>query len=106
MMEEFEYQNLLRQLIEEQKLIRDDVMHRKQLYLDTQICLFFIRATRTCKNFTLKFIIQELLRLYNRNMSFDLTKIKALFMKSTSKVAFNIDNLTIHSILNILVQQS
>ncbi len=40
MMEEFEYCILLRQLNEEQRLIFDDVMHRKQLYLDTSICLF------------------------------------------------------------------
>jgi hypothetical protein len=40
MMEEFEYCNLLRQLNEEQRLIFDDVMHRKQLYFDTSICLF------------------------------------------------------------------
>jgi hypothetical protein len=39
-------------------------------------------------------------------MSFDLTKIKALFMASIGKFAFNIDDLTIHSTLNILVQQS
>ncbi len=39
-------------------------------------------------------------------MSFDLTKIKALLMASISVVAFNIDDLTIHSTLNIYVQQS
>jgi hypothetical protein len=39
-------------------------------------------------------------------MSFDLTKTKALLMTSISKVAFNINGLTIHSTLNILVQQS
>jgi len=31
MMEEFEYLGLLRQLNEEQRLIFDDVMHKKQL---------------------------------------------------------------------------
>jgi len=31
MMEEFEYCGLLKQLNEEQRLIFDDVMHRKQL---------------------------------------------------------------------------
>jgi hypothetical protein len=40
MMEEFEYCSLLKQLNEEQKLIFDDVMHRKKLYYDTLICLF------------------------------------------------------------------
>ncbi len=35
-----------------------------------------------------------------------LTKTKALLMPSTSKTTFNIDDLTIHSTLNILAQQS
>jgi hypothetical protein len=39
-------------------------------------------------------------------MFFDLTKIKALLMASIGKTIFNIDNLTIHSTLNIHVQQS
>ncbi len=76
-------------------------MHRKQLYPTTLICLFLTRGVGTGKTFTLKFIIQILLRLYNRNMSFDLTKTKALLMASISKVVFNIDGLTIHSTLNI-----
>ncbi len=36
-------------------------------------------------------------------MSSNLTKTKALFMASISKVAFNIDGLTIHSTLNVHV---
>ncbi len=39
-------------------------------------------------------------------MSSSLTKTKALFMALTSKVVFNIDDLTIHSTLNIPIQQS
>jgi hypothetical protein len=39
-------------------------------------------------------------------MSSNLTKTKALFMALTSKVVFNIDDLTIHSTLNIPIQQS
>jgi len=61
MIEELEYHFLLRQLNEEQKLIFDDVMHRKPLYLVTLICLFFIGGARTSKTFTLKLIIQGLL---------------------------------------------
>jgi hypothetical protein len=45
-------------------------------------------------------------RLYNRDVSSDLTKPKALLMASTCKVAFNIDGLIIYSTLNIPVQQS
>jgi hypothetical protein len=44
----------------------------------------------------MKLIIQGLLQLYNINISFDLTKTKALLMASTSKVTFNIDGLTIN----------
>jgi hypothetical protein len=58
------------------------------------------------KTFTLKLIIQRLLRLYNRDISSDLTKTTTLLMTSTSKYAFNIDDLIIHLTLNILVQQS
>jgi hypothetical protein len=39
-------------------------------------------------------------------MSFDLTKTKALLMAPIGKITFNIDGLTIHSTLNIIVQQS
>jgi hypothetical protein len=81
-------------------------MHRKQLYPNTLICLFLTRGAGTSKFFTLKLIIQRLLCLYNKDMSFDLTKIKALFMVPIDKIAFNIDGLTIHSTLNITVQQS
>jgi hypothetical protein len=61
MMEEFEYHNLLIQLNEEQRLIFDDIMHRKQLCLDTPICLFLTWDLRIGKTFTLKLIIQGLL---------------------------------------------
>ncbi len=81
-------------------------MHMKQLYLNTLICLFLTKGVGTGKIFTLKLIIQGLLRLYNRDMSFDLTKTNALLMASISKVVFNIDGLIIHSTLNILVQSS
>jgi ATP-dependent DNA helicase PIF1 len=64
------------------------------------------RGAGTGKAFTLKLVIQGLLRLYNRNIFSNLTKTKVLFLASTSKVAFNIDGLTIHSTLNIHVQQS
>jgi hypothetical protein len=58
MMEEFEYCTLLRQLNEEQRLIFDDVMHRKQLCPDTSICLFLTGVLEISKIFTLKFIFQ------------------------------------------------
>jgi len=71
-------------------------MHKKQLYLYTLICLFLIRGVETNFFKTLKFIIQGLLQLYNRDISFDLTKNKALLMASIGKVIFNIDGLTMH----------
>jgi hypothetical protein len=55
----------------------------------------FYRGCGTGKKFKLKFIIKKLLQLYNRDVSFYLTKTKASFMASTSKVTFNIDGLTI-----------
>jgi hypothetical protein len=61
-------------------------MHRKKLYLDTPICLFLIGDARIGKTFTLKFIIQGLLRSYNRKISSDLTKTKALLMTLIGKL--------------------
>jgi hypothetical protein len=81
-------------------------MHKKQLYPNILICLFLTRSVGTSKNFTLKLIIQGLLQSYDRDMSFDLTKTKALFMALISKITFNIDSLTIHSTLNIHVQSN
>jgi hypothetical protein len=51
MMEKLEYRNLLRQLNEEKKLIFVDVMHRKQLYFCTSICLFLTRGAGKLVNF-------------------------------------------------------
>ncbi len=68
--------------------------------------LFFTRVAGTRKTFTLKFIIQGLLQLYNRDIFSDLIKTKALCMALISKTVFNMDGLIIHSTLNILVQQS
>jgi hypothetical protein len=58
------------------------------------------------KIFTLKLIIQGLLWLHNKDLSSNLTKRKALLMASIGKVAFNIHGQTIHSTLNIRVQQT
>ncbi len=44
--------------------------------------------------------------IYNKDIYFVLTKTKALLMALISKIAFNINGLTIHSTLNILFQQS
>jgi len=47
MMEKFEYCSFLKQLNEEQRLISNDVMHRKKLYHDILICLFLTRGVGT-----------------------------------------------------------
>jgi hypothetical protein len=65
----------------------------------------FIRDAKISKILTLKLIIEQLLRLCNKDMFINLTKTKVLLMVSTSKVYFNIDSLIIHSTLNIHVQQ-
>jgi len=81
-------------------------MHRKQLYLDITICLFLIGDVKTNIKFTLKVIIQGLLRLYNKNISSNLTKTKALLTTSTSKITLNIDGLIIHSIWTYMSNNS
>jgi hypothetical protein len=60
-----------------------------------------IRGAGIGKKITLKLIIQGSWWLYNRDISFDLTKTKALLMTSIRKIAFSIDGSTIHSTLNI-----
>jgi hypothetical protein len=81
-------------------------MHKKKLYTNITICLIFTRGVGINKKFTLKLIIQYYYDYTIKTCFFDLTKTKALLMASTSKVAFNIDGLTIHSTLKIHVQQS
>jgi hypothetical protein len=81
-------------------------MHKNQLYLNTSICLFLTRVAGIGKNNSLKLVIQGLLQLYNRHILSNSTKTKALLMVSISKVAFNIDGLTIHSTIEKHVQQS
>jgi hypothetical protein len=106
MMEESEYRYLLRQLNDEERLIFDDFMHKKRLYPHEPIHLFLTGGTGTRKTFTLKLIIEGLLHLYNKELSADLEKIKALVMAYTGKVAFHVDGTTIHSALNVPVNQS
>jgi len=73
---------------------------------NSPIFKFSIRGVRIGKTFTLKFIIQKILWLYNKNIYSYLTKIKAFLMTSIGKATFNIDGLMIHLTLNIHVQQS
>jgi hypothetical protein len=53
-MDESQYRSMLRQLNEEQKLIFDDIMYKKQMYPNISIHIFFIRGVGIGKNFTLK----------------------------------------------------
>ncbi len=57
---------------EEQRLIFDDIMSRKQMYLDPTICLFLTKGVRIGKTFALKLIIQGL--LHNKYMFLDINK--------------------------------
>ncbi len=106
MMEEFEYGKLIKQSNEEQKLTFDDIMYGKKSYCNSPICLFFMRGVGIGKTFTLKLVIQGLLWLYIKNTFSNLIKTNALLMASVGKATFKIDGWTIHSTLNILVQQS
>jgi len=86
-MDELEYWSMFRQLNKEQRLIFDNIMYRKHMYFNITIHVFLTRGARTSKTFTLKLIIQGLLWLCNKDVSSNLTKIKALCMASTSKIA-------------------
>jgi hypothetical protein len=78
----------------------------KKMYLNIPRHIFLTRGAGTSKFFTLNLIIQGVLWLYNKDLSSNLTKIKALCMTSTSKVTFNIDGQTIHLTFNIPIQQT
>jgi hypothetical protein len=51
-------------------------MYRKKVYSNVSIHIFLIGSARTSKTFTLKLIIQGLLKIYNKDLSFNLTKKK------------------------------
>jgi hypothetical protein len=53
-MKKFEYCNLLLKIKWKKRLIFDGVMHRKQLYPYTPICLFLTWGVRTSKNIYIK----------------------------------------------------
>jgi hypothetical protein len=60
-MDELKYWSMLRQLNEEQRLIFDDIMYRKQMFHNIPVHIFLIGGVGIGKNFTLKLIIQSLL---------------------------------------------
>ncbi len=95
-MDELEYQSMLRQLNERKKLIFDDIIYKKKKYYNISIHIFLARRVINSKSFTLKSIIQRSLWIYNKYLSINLTKIKASLMVSISKFEFNIDGQTIH----------
>jgi len=53
-MDESEYQSMLKQLNEEQRLIFEDIMYRKQMYLNIPIHIFLTGGVGIGKTFTLK----------------------------------------------------
>ncbi len=72
-------------------------MYRKQMYpLNIQIHIFLTWGFRSGKTFTFKLFIQGWLRIYNKDLSSNLTKIKELLMASTCKAPFHIDGQIIH----------
>jgi hypothetical protein len=105
-MDESKYQSMLKQLNKEKRLIFENIMYRKQMYYNIPIHIFLTWGARIGKTFTLKLIIQGLLWQYNKDLSSNLIKIKALLITSIGKVAFYIHGQTIHSTLNILIQQT
>jgi hypothetical protein len=51
-------------------------MYKTNLYYNISIHIYFIRGAGTSQTFSLKLIIQRLLEIYNKDLSFNLTKIK------------------------------
>jgi hypothetical protein len=88
-------------IFKERILIFDDIKHINNCTSIHQYVYFWQGVIKL-----IKFIIQRLLRLYNRDIYSDLTKTKALLMASIGNGAFNIDGLTMHLTLNIHVQKS
>jgi hypothetical protein len=60
-MDELECRSMLKQLNEEQILIFEYIMYRKQMYLNIPIHIFLTGGVGIGKRFTLKLIIQGLL---------------------------------------------
>jgi hypothetical protein len=58
-MDELEYQSMLRQLNERKKLIFDDIIYKKKKYYNISIHIFLARRVINSKSFTLKSIIQR-----------------------------------------------
>jgi hypothetical protein len=65
---------------------------RKVLNLDESTYILSLKTKLT----KLHILKKRNLQLYNRDISFDLTRTKVLFMASISKVVFNIDGSIIH----------
>jgi hypothetical protein len=80
-------------------------MYIKRMYHNIPTHLFLIGGVGTSKYFSLKLIVQGLSQLCIRDLSLDLTKY-IYIVTSTSKMTFNIDDKTIHLILNIPIQQT
>lgn len=78
--------------LNEEKILLLIISCIKKMYLNIPIHLFMIGGVGSSKNFIFKLIIQGLLRLYNKDLSSDLTKIKAILIESKYKITFNIDN--------------
>ena len=80
-------------------------MHKKRLYCDFPLRLFLTVGVETDKTFTLKLIVQDLIRLCNKSIYAKFPNVKAWLITSISKATFNIDGLIIHSTPNIHVHE-
>ncbi len=76
-------------------------MYMKRMHLNQPIHLFFKGGASTNKTFTLMLLIQGFLKHYNRKLSFDPLKQKAILMAYIGKTTFNIDGTTIHLAPNL-----
>jgi len=91
-----EFHSLFLKMNNEQHLIFDDVMYRKNQNPNEPIHLFINGGVAIGKTFTLMVLIQTLIRFHNIYPHSNSLKKKILFMAYTGKTTFKIDGITIH----------
>jgi hypothetical protein len=97
LIENNEYHRIRHFLNQEQQTIVKDITLKKHLNMDTPLHLFLIGGARTGKTFTMKELLQILIRIYDSNNSSDPMKPKGLIVAYTGKDAYNVGGTKVHS---------
>lgn len=91
----------------EQKDIVDDMLHKKSKHPTKSLHIFLIGGASMRKNFTLMFIIQNMLQHYIKNIiHVNPLKPKIMKLTYTSKTTFNINSTIIHFALAMLLDKN